>query len=237
MLLLRTCVVCALIFLAQVVPPSLAMAEFERYDAEVSEFVLTLMTLPDRAPPAMCGKSRLSRFKRRLQLPIRHNGAGLSSLKLTAPAAFFASVVTAVHDDFLRERLPGLARFAEPTAELLMQRLQQYDLENKPAAYLPSDTAGSLVNPTFFVELLSKEPALKLQKAWTRTTQANAEEALRAEESEASECDFIASNTHGRASTILVLKLSTPATRRVCQLVQVPLSDYSTPPPGKCEGL
>ena len=172
-----------------------AGAEFERYDAEVSEFVLTLMTLPDRAPPAMCGKSRLSRFKWRLQLPIRHNGAGLSSLKLTAPAAFFASVVTAaVHDDSLRERLPGLARFAEPTAELLMQRLQQYDLENKPAAYLPSDTAGSMVNPTFFVELLSKEPALKLQKAWTRTIQANAEEALRAEESEASECDIIASN-------------------------------------------
>jgi hypothetical protein len=75
MLLLRLCCMPLLNYLAQVVPPSLVA---EHFDAQIADFVLLLLlTLPGRARSLPCAGDRMRAFRRRLRLPMRHNGAGL----------------------------------------------------------------------------------------------------------------------------------------------------------------
>jgi hypothetical protein len=117
MLLLRLCCMPLLNYLAQVTPPSLTAQHFAEsdFDIQVADFVLQLLTLTGRASCPPCAEDRMRAFRRRLRLPMRHNGAGLVGVDSIATAAFAGSVIAATHADrVLPLHLDGLARFAQP---------------------------------------------------------------------------------------------------------------------------
>jgi hypothetical protein len=99
MLLLRLCCMPLLNYLAQVTPPSLTAQHFADFDIQVADFVLQLLTLPGRAGCPLCAEDRMRAFRRRLRLPMLHNGAGLVGVDSIAAAAFARSVIAATYAD------------------------------------------------------------------------------------------------------------------------------------------
>ena len=70
MLLLRTCCLPQLNYLAQVVPPSLTAQHFARFDEGVATLVLEVLT-PPRGQRLPCPDDRMSVFRRRLRLAVQ----------------------------------------------------------------------------------------------------------------------------------------------------------------------
>ena len=73
--------------------------QFARFDEELAEIVLDLLTLPGRPRGLPCGDDRLNAFKLRLRLPTRFNGAGLMGVHGVGPAAFLGSVIASCDED------------------------------------------------------------------------------------------------------------------------------------------
>ena len=113
--LLRMCVASAPIFLAQVTPPLLTADLFVDFNTKMVQCGLDLLVLPGAEEPHY-SDARRSRAIRRLQLPMRHKGAGISSIALRHPLAYFSSLAgSALVDDVLAEHMDGLTRFAADT--------------------------------------------------------------------------------------------------------------------------
>ena len=96
MLLLRKCTMPALLYLAQVVPPSLSSEPFARFDDMVADCVADMLTLGPGARGPPCPPDRLAVFRHRLRLPMCYNGAGLAGPGPIAAAAFVGSVSASV---------------------------------------------------------------------------------------------------------------------------------------------
>ena len=108
MLLLRTCCLPQLNYLAQVVPPSLTAQHFARFDEGIASLVLELLT-PPRGQRPPCSDERMGVFRRRLRLPMRLNGAGLIGVDSVGAAAFVGSVVASCEADrVLASNIGGL---------------------------------------------------------------------------------------------------------------------------------
>jgi hypothetical protein len=158
MLLPRLCFMPLLNYLAQVTPPSLTAQHFADFDVQVADFVLQLLTLPGRASCPPCAMDRMRAFRRRLGLPMRHNGAGLVGVDSIAAAAFASSVIAATHADrVLPLHLDGLARFAQPALSALQARLA-------PLGAQASNSLLKLPSPVFFLDpsLLSFNPKSRI---------------------------------------------------------------------------
>ena len=121
--LLRMCVASAPIFLAQVTPPLLTGKLFTDFNVKMVQCGLDLLVLPGAREPSYSSERR-DRAIRRLQLPLRHKGAGISSIDLRHPLAYFSSLAgSMVADDVLAEHIDGLSRFAEDTHTRVIRML------------------------------------------------------------------------------------------------------------------
>jgi hypothetical protein len=178
MLLLRTCCLPQLNYLAQVVPPSLTAQHFARFDEGVATLVLELLT-PPRGQRLPCPDDRMSVFRRRLRLPMRFNGAGLIGVDSIGAAAFVGSVVAACEaDQVLARNIGGLERFARPALLLLLAPLGATKVGQLLKLPLSGDL--DLFDPSRYVEQDSDEkPAPKLQQKWSKEVHVAAARAWR----------------------------------------------------------
>jgi hypothetical protein len=158
-------------YLAQIVPPSLTVKHYERFDMEVADFVLELMSLAG-APGLPCPDARLLAFKQRLRLPMRHGGAGLVGVDSICAAAFTGSVIACAElDTILADNIDGLERFAQPTLDLLKARLAPLGPTRiNTLLRLPLTAPSDLFDHSRYVEQDSEEimPAPKLQQLVSR---------------------------------------------------------------------
>jgi hypothetical protein len=210
MLLLRLCCMPLLNYLAQVTPPSLTAQHFADFDTQVADFVMQLLTLPGRVS-APCAEDRMRAFRRRLRLPLRHNGAGLVGVDSIAAAAFAGSVIASTYADrVLPLHLGGLARFAQPALSALQARLAPLGAQaSNSLLKLPSPVL--FLDPSRYVELDSDENPVvpNMQQKWSRSVHDAALHTLIQEEEALGDCDFVHSQARARpAATILQLPLS-----------------------------
>jgi hypothetical protein len=169
MLLLRRCGPIALNFLAQVTPSHFTLADFAKFDDDLATFVYnSILALPNQPPPLGCSENRFARFKERVRLPLRHRGCGMASLALTAPAAFFSSVMSAAAEHpSLRVHLDGLKRFSAGVMTQIKTRfgpVVSEDAQTFLDSIFPEDASSGLVDPAFYVDLFTKKSDLKLQR-------------------------------------------------------------------------
>jgi hypothetical protein len=121
--LLRVGVVPALMYFSQVTPPHITLRLLEEYDDHVFDCALDLITPPGNPPALTCSATRMQRAREKLQLPIRHGGAGLTRAAMVGPIAFFASVASShTSDPDLGKHKSGLARFCDLTHALVSER-------------------------------------------------------------------------------------------------------------------
>ena len=213
MLLLRTCCLPQLNYLAQVVPPSLTAQHFARFDEGVAALVLELLT-PPRGQRPPCPDERMRVFRRRLRLPMRLNGAGLIGVDSIGAAAFIGSVVASCDaDPVLARNMGGLERFARPALQLLQARLAPLGA-TKVGQLLKLPLSGDLdlFDPSRYVEQDSDEKsAPKLQQKWSKEIHVAAARTLRPEEDALGDSDLVHADARARpAAYILQAKLSNP---------------------------
>ena len=213
--LLRKCIVPALVFLSQVTPPTITLPAFARYDSFLADFLESKVLTPKACTAPICGEDRLTKFRKRIRLPLRHRGAGITSMSAIAPAAFFSSVVSsAVADPTMRAHVDGFARFSGPVHRQLAERLGSEPPEsvtkNMPDDYKETQTA---LTDTFYVELLNKEPALKLQKVLSDAIHARNAKLFRDSITPEQKEDFVGIHAHASPMSLLSLPLSQHANR------------------------
>ncbi len=159
MLLLRLCCMPLLNYLAQVVPPSLAAEHFE--------------ALTRRSLTLCCAEDKMRAFRRRLRLPMRHNGAGLIGVDSISAAAFTGFVVASAYaDPILHQHLDGLSRFAQPALAQLQARFAPLGADaSNTLLKLPMRCPTDLLDPSRYVEPVSNENLVipKLQQRWSRS--------------------------------------------------------------------
>ena len=216
MYLIRKCLIPALTFLAQVTPSTLTLGAFAKYDDFLIEFIETSILKPRGSSAPACTDDRKTKFRKRVRLPLRHRGGGITAMAAIAPAAFFASVVTAtVVDPVLRGHIDGFERFAAPVHRQLAERLGP-EPPDAVTERLPTDfkeTHTALLDTSFFVELLNKEPALKLQKMLSYAIQAQAAKQLLVSYSPNEKEDFVAAHTNKAPMSLLSLPLAIRSNR------------------------
>ena len=107
-LLLRNCIAPGkLIFLARTHPPHLSTPHFRQFDVSVTQTVLQMIEAPVNLPH---DPARLAHIIRRIHLPTRYGGLGLSSLEEMAPASYIGSIgLSASIAKRLVEISPGVA--------------------------------------------------------------------------------------------------------------------------------
>ena len=214
MLLLRTCCLPQLNYLAQVVPPSLTVQHFARFDEGIASLVLELLT-PPRGQRPPCSDERMGVFRRRLRLPMRLNGAGLIGVDSVGAAAFVGSVVASCEADrVLASNIGGLERFARPALLLLQARLAPLGA-TKVGQLLKLPLSGDLdlFDPSRYVEQDSddKKSAPKLQQKWSMEVHIAAARTLRPDEDALGDSDLVHADARARpAAYILQAKLSNP---------------------------
>ena len=118
----------------------------------------------------MCSDERTTRALERLALPIRLKGAGITSVALRHPIAYFASVaVSAAVDPGLAKHIMGLERFAEDTHARLLSSLGPASrLTDGIEDLIARASPNVLLNPAYFVDLLLKRDDKNIQKPLTR---------------------------------------------------------------------
>jgi hypothetical protein len=151
-------------------------------------------------------------FRRRLRLPMRHNGAGFVGVDSIAAAAFAGSVIAATHADrVLPLHLDGLARFAQPALSALQARLAPFAVGAQASnSLLKLPSPVFFLDPSRYVELDSDDiPVVpNMQQKWSRSVHDAILRTLSQEEA-LGECDFVHSQARARpAATILQLPLS-----------------------------
>ncbi len=154
-------------------------------------------------------------FRRRLRLPMRHNGAGLIGVHSISAAAFVGSVVAAAHaDPVLLLHLDGLTRFAQPALAQLQARFAPLGADaSNELLKLPMRSPADLLDPSRYVEPDSNEKLVvpKLQQKWSRSVHEAALRTLSPEEQALGRCDFVHSHARARpAAAVLQLPLSNP---------------------------
>jgi hypothetical protein len=132
-------------------------------------------------------------FRRRLRLPLRHNGAGLVGVDSIAAAAFAGSVIASTYADrVLPLHLGGLARFAQPALSALQARLAPLGAQaSNSLLKLPSPVL--FLDPSRYVELDSDENPVvpNMQQKWSRSVHDAALHTLIQEEEALGDCDFV----------------------------------------------
>ena len=92
----------------------------------------------------------------------------MASLALTAPAAFFSSVMSAAAEHpSLRVHLDGLKRFSAGVMTQIKTRfgpVVSEDAQTFLDSIFPEDASSGLVDPAFYVDLFTKKSDLKLQR-------------------------------------------------------------------------
>jgi hypothetical protein len=212
--LLRMCVATAPTFLAQVTPPLLTADLFREFDTAMENCALAILTLPGQDPPS-CSVERLDRAKRRLRLPLRHKGAGLSSVAERHAIAYFSSVVScAAVDDELAWNIDGLQRFASDTHARVLARLgPANELTTNVEDIICRSDPVAMLNTGYFAEMFT-EAAPKLSASLAHAVQAVAAQSLqddlqaRADGSFCTESDLTAACSHGDLQLVLTAKLS-----------------------------
>ena len=134
--LLRLCVSTAPTFLAQVTPPMLTHALFADLDSKLVDSALELLVPAGHSEPSY-SEERRQRAEQRLQLPLRHKGAGIVSIALRHPIAYFASVASCLAlDPALAEHIDGLQRFAPDAHARVLALLGPASSYSKPVEEL-----------------------------------------------------------------------------------------------------
>ena len=111
---------------------------------------------------------------KRLQLPLRHKGAGITSIALRHPIAYFASIAACVAvDPALAEHVDGLARFAQDARTRVVALLGP-----TPTLSQPVLDVDILLKPSHFVDLLFENPQLRIQRLLTHAAQSAAANTL-----------------------------------------------------------
>jgi hypothetical protein len=175
---------------------------------------LAILTLPGQDPPS-CSVERLDRAKRRLRLPLRHKGAGLSSVAERHAIAYFSSVVScAAVDDELAWNIDGLQRFASDTHARVLARLgPANELTTNVEDIICRSDPIAMLNTGYFAEMFT-EAAPKLSASLAHAVQAVAAQSLqddlqaRADGSFCTESDLTAACSHGDLQLVLTAKLS-----------------------------
>ena len=165
--LLRICVSTAPTFLAQVTPPLLSHTLFSDLDTKIVECALGLLVPAlDRTEPVY-SEDRRQRAIQRLQLPIRHRCAGVTSIAQRQPIAYFASVASSLAiDEALGEHIDGLRRFAaDAHARVIAVLGQSSPTTTAVEGIIARDDPNILLNPRHFVDLIMNEPDLRIQRA------------------------------------------------------------------------
>jgi hypothetical protein len=211
--LLRVCVASAPIFLAQVTPPLLTHDLFLDFDEKMQECALQLATLPGQDPP-YCSVERLARAKQRLQLPIRHKGAGILSVARRHAIAYFSSVVSSsVAEDQLAAHLDGLTRFGADTHARLLTVVGPVCSTSEPVEnLLHRSNANPMLDISHYVDIFLEQPDLKMQKELSRAAHAHAATVamgeLQGKAGDMATSDLIAACSRDRSAVVLVAKLS-----------------------------
>jgi hypothetical protein len=165
--MLRLGVVPALGFFFQVTPPHLTAHAARLYDERLLERAVALLTPTDKPAPQAGPEILMRRARAKLQLPIRHNGAGLTSAALIAPLAFLASVVSSVDADpvDLAVHKSGLGRFMQYTHEAVRNALGGEPSQDNLAAQpkFPFEDFRAILDSDFY-EKLFEVKNLKLQR-------------------------------------------------------------------------
>ena len=215
MLLLRKCTMPALLYLAQVVPPSLSSEPFARFDDMVADCVADMLTLGPGARGPPCPPDRLAVFRHRLRLPMCYNGAGLAGPGPIAAAAFVGSVSASVGaDQTLAAHVHGLERFAMPAMRMLRARLAALgDTNVNTILRLPLEAPLDLFDRSRYVKPTSEEKpkASTLQWEWSTEIYRAAAKELRPLERALGDQDLVASQARAwPVSLMLELPLSNP---------------------------
>jgi hypothetical protein len=230
MALLRVCVASGPVYLAQVTPPLLVDGLFEEFDSKMNACALRILSLPRAAPAPACSDDRLARAHKRLQLPIRHAGAGILSIAVRHAAAYFASVASSLcTDETLQQHAAGLERFAHDTHQRLLDRVGRMTPETadiEPILQRGQDNA--MLNFPLYQRLFLERKAarrenwklqeLKLQRELSRAIYGRiAEEVLAEEQTVGSKHvhadDMVYATTPGRPTFLLLAPLSNPIYR------------------------
>ena len=157
-------------------------------------------------------------FRRRLRLPMRHNGAGLIGVDTISAAAFTGSVVAAAHaDPILLHHLDGLTRFAQPALAQLQARFAPLGADASNALLkLPMPSPADLFDPSRYVEPDSDEKLVvpKLQQRWSRSIHEAACRTLVPDEEALGHCDLVHSQARARPAAVVL---------------QLPLSSFASP--------
>ena len=217
--LLRMCVSSAPIFLAQVTPPLLVGDLFEDFDRRIQESALQLLLLQGHEELA-CSEERTARALERLSLPIRLRGAGITSISLRHPIAYFASVaVCAAADSGLAEHIGGLERFASDTHARLLQAVGPASRHTEGIEDLIVRAKPDvLLDPAYFVDLLLKRDDKNIQKPLTRIALTARAQRLHNQlftrgGGTCADMDLVAACSADRSARIFTARLSDPHNR------------------------
>ena len=216
--LLRMCVSSAPIFLAQVTPPLITSDLFVDFDSKMVDCGLQLLTLPGHDEPAHSAERR-ERARTRMQLPISHQGAGISSITLRHPLAYFASIAcSAACDKLLADHIEGLQRFAADTHQRVLQVMGPPSTHTEPIEdMLCRANPLVLMDPPHFVDILMHREDKRLQRALTHAAHAIKAASLHRDlASRTGDCatfDLIAACSRDNSQRILTARLSDPYNR------------------------
>ena len=192
---------------------------FEDFDRKMQECALQLLLLQDHAAP-VCSDERTTRALERLALPIRLKGAGITSVALRHPIAYFASVaVSAAVDPGLAKHIMGLERFAEDThARLLLSLGPASRLTDGIEDLIARANPNVLLNPAYFVDLLLKRDDKNIQKPLTRVAHTARAQRLHDQlfargGGTCADMDLVAACSADRSASIFTARLSEPDNR------------------------
>jgi hypothetical protein len=211
--LLRSCVASAPTFLTQVTPPLLTADLFEEFDEKMVDCAMQLIRLPGQDPPE-CSKERIQRATLRLQLPLRHKGAGVTSVARRHAATFYASVISsAATCDELYWNIDGLSDYAADTHARILAKLGPASQKTASVEDIVCRRDSlAMLNVPYFADMFVEEDP-KLNRQLSGTIHAVAAHSLeqdllgRATDT-CGESDLVAASTKGDLELVLTAKLS-----------------------------
>ena len=217
--LLRRCIVPTLTYFAQVTPPQITMPHLIKYDEHITQRAMQILNPKGNRKEQQCSKSRMQRAIKKLQLPIKHQGAGITKAARIGPIAFYASVAASqTTDPDLAMHKDGLKRFCENTHQMVANRIGKQSSESLSIeALFPRNLPTAMIDSTFYVELYRNQPTLKLQKMLSICAHSVAARELKLQLSQVSrdvsESDIIIEHSKSSSARILRAPLSQPTNR------------------------
>ena len=190
----------SLMFLAQTTPFEFTRLAFERFDNEIFNIILSILSKHDRSPPIKDSPDRLARARRLVFTPTKYGGWGFTSIARIAPSAYVSSVITSAHLEQLRpDLLDGSKEHFRHAQEAMNRQLQGQNVtfqDDEGSHIIHNSTHPLSISDRVYAGIFSNNLRPKMQKAFTdRIQEISNLERLKTVSNVSSELDVSRSDT------------------------------------------